>query len=71
MQSVRKFGPMEAFKSTETKSHLKFRLLRMQLALNAISYTEDFLTVWGIYPEIIPLNLYKDLICVDTVISKI
>jgi hypothetical protein len=38
----------------------------MQLASNATSHTEDFLTVWGIYPEIIPLNLYKDLLCVDT-----
>jgi len=44
-QSVRKFGPVEAFKSTETKKPLKFRRLRMQLAFNAISHTEDFLKV--------------------------
>jgi len=43
----------------------------MQLALNATSHTEDFPTVWGIYPEIIPVNMYKDLICVDTVNSTI
>jgi hypothetical protein len=68
-QSVHKFGPLEAFKSTETKKSLK--ISTVAYALNAISHTEDFLKVWGIYHEIIPLNLYKDLICVDTVSSKI
>jgi len=38
-------GLWKPSKALRQKSHLKFRLLRMQLASNAISHTEDFLTV--------------------------